>query len=113
MNISALTIIDITERTRLETTYANFPLTRVNDHVVRVSIMTQDYYWHYHPNSDETFLVLEGALLLDLETTTLELQAGQLVTIPKEVVHRSRPKGERSVNLTIESVSIETIKIEK
>jgi hypothetical protein len=40
--------------------YANFTLAHVNDHVVRMSVMTESFYWHRHPNSDETFLVLEG-----------------------------------------------------
>lgn len=113
MDPSALTIIDLRERTGLQTAYANFPVTTVNDHVVKVSIMTQDFYWHYHPNSDETFLVLEGVLLIDLEATTVELQAGQLFTIPKQVLHRTRPKGKRSVNLTVESQQIETINVQR
>lgn len=113
MDISALRIIDINERTRLQTAYANFSLTTVNDHVVKVSVMTQSYAWHYHPNSDETFIGLEGILLIDLETETVELSPGQLFTIPKNVPHRTRPKGERSVNLTVEHSEIETISVDR
>lgn len=113
MDPSTLTVIDLRERTSLQTAYANFPLTTVNDHVVKVSIMTEDFYWHYHPNSDETFLVLEGVLLIDLEATTVELQVGQLFTIPRQVLHRTRPKGARSVNLTVESQEIETIMVQR
>ena len=28
--------------------------------------MTEPFYWHYHPNSDETFLVIEGIVCIDL-----------------------------------------------
>jgi hypothetical protein len=40
--------------------YKNVPLTFLNDHVIRLSIMTEPFYWHHHPNSDETFLTVEG-----------------------------------------------------
>jgi len=92
--------------------YQNLTLTQVNDHSVRLSIMTNPFYWHYHPNSDETFLVIEGSLLLDLEETTLELSKGQMITVPANTVHRTRPKGSSSINLTFEKNSMETIRLE-
>ncbi|GAB3555128.1 cupin domain-containing protein [Spirosoma fluminis] len=112
MNIAPLTVIDIQKLTdAVKTNYANSSLALVNDHVVKVSVMTQSYYWHYHPNSDETFIMIEGVLLIDLESETIELLPGQLFTIPKNVVHRTRPKGERSVNLTVEHAQLETVQV--
>ncbi len=108
-----LTVKDIGQLGHTVTTpYANFLLTQVNDHIVKMSVMTDSYYWHYHPNSDETFIGIEGILLIDLETETIELSAGQLVTVPQNTVHRTRPKNERSVNLTIEHSQIETVKVD-
>ena len=113
MNTTPPTIIDIEELTHTITTkYANFSLASVNDHVVKVSVMTERYFWHYHPNSDETFIVIEGVLCIDLQTETLELSSGQIATIPKNTIHQTRPKGERSVNLTVEHGQIETVKID-
>lgn len=113
MKATPLTIIDLGELTRAVTTqYANFTLAPVNDHVVKASVMTNSYYWHYHPNSDETFIGIEGVLLIDLESETIELQPGQLFSIPKNTVHRTRPKGERSVNITIEHAQIETVTVD-
>ena len=89
--------------------YDNHPLTQINDHVVRIATMTEPYHWHFHPNSDETFLVLEGRLAIDFENGSLELQPGQLLTIPSGVRHRTRPVGERSVNLTFEKAQSETV----
>lgn len=93
--------------------YFNAPLNVVNDHVVRIGIMTEPYFWHYHPDSDEVFLGVEGTLVIELEDKTVELSPGQLFTVPKNVPHRTFPKGERSVNLTIERQGIQTIKVEK
>lgn len=106
------TVTDIKQLIDEAGTYTNLPLALVNDHVVRVSVMTEAFYWHLHPNSDETFLVMEGVVVIDLLNSTVELQPGQLFTIPKNTPHRTRPKGERSVNLTFESMDMETVKIE-
>ncbi|ACU04823.1 cupin domain-containing protein [Pedobacter heparinus] len=92
--------------------YHNLPLNMVNDHIIRISIMTLPYYWHYHPNSDESFLCLEGQLIIELQDQLIELSPGQLYTIPANVLHRTRPKGERSVNLSFELESMQTIKKE-
>jgi mannose-6-phosphate isomerase-like protein (cupin superfamily) len=112
MEPTALAIIDILQKVKGKDTYFNEALTFVNDHVVRVGVMTQPYFWHLHPNSDETFLVMEGSIFIDLEDKTIELFPGQLFTIPRNVKHRTRPNGARSVNLTIENAGVQTIKLE-
>lgn len=93
------------------TSYDNHPIAKINDHVVRISVMTQPYYWHLHPNSDETFLVVEGRLKIEFEGGALELEPGQMVTVPRGVRHRTSPVGDRSVNITFEAANAETIAI--
>ncbi len=89
--------------------YDNHPIARVNDHVVRISVMTQPYPWHFHPNSDETFLVIEGRLNIEFEGGALELGPGQMVTVPRGLRHRTGPVGDRAVNLTFEAARAETV----
>jgi mannose-6-phosphate isomerase-like protein (cupin superfamily) len=110
--IPALTVIDVGLEIIGVNGYKNIPLSLFNDHVVRVGVMTEPFYWHYHPNSDETFMVIEGVLLIDLEDRTVELKPGQLFTVPRNVRHCTRPLGERSVNLTFEYAEMETVRIE-
>ncbi len=104
-----LTVIEIQQETQGIDGYKNIRLSLVNDHVVRLSIMTEPYPWHYHPNSDEAFLGVEGILCIDLDERTVELAPGQLITIPANVRHRTRPQGSRSVNLTFERAGMETV----
>lgn len=114
MGLSSADIIDINAQVvNITDAYKNIPLTEVNDHVIRMSVMTEDFYWHYHPNSDEIFMVIEGTLLLDLDTGTIELNKGQMITVPKNLPHRTRPKDGRSVNLTIELIAMETVRIDR
>src|SRR5215469_164807 len=89
-------------------TYDNHVIAHVNDHVVRISTMTGPYHWHSHPNSDETFLVVEGGLVIEFEQGELQLAPGQMTTIPRGVRHRTRPMSDRSVNLTLEAANAET-----
>lgn len=53
--------------------YNNHPIANINDHAVRISTVTEPYPWHFHPNSDETFLVIEGRLAIEFENGSLEL----------------------------------------
>jgi mannose-6-phosphate isomerase-like protein (cupin superfamily) len=91
--------------------YANQAVAHVNDHVVRISIMTEPFYWHVHPDTDEAFLVLEGTLLIEFEEGAVELTAGQMLTVRAGLAHRTRPVGGRSVNLTFERASATTVRI--
>lgn len=112
MKFQPLKVIDIKSELKVKTSnYLNLPLCSINDHVIKMSIMTEPFYWHIHPNSDEIFLVIEGSIYIDLETHTVELLPGQLFNIPMNVKHRTRPKGERSVNLTFEHNAIETVQL--
>ncbi|PST83868.1 cupin domain-containing protein [Pedobacter yulinensis] len=93
--------------------YQNDVLSTVNDHVVRIGMMTAPYFWHLHPDSDEIFLVVEGSVWVDLANRSLELLPGQLLTIPAGTPHRTRPGGVRSVNLTFESAGMTTLACEQ
>jgi mannose-6-phosphate isomerase-like protein (cupin superfamily) len=112
MDTQNLTVIDIAQAAITNNVYTNMSVAVVNNHVVRMSVMTEPYFWHLHPDSDESFLVMEGSIFIDLEDRTVELFPSQLFTIPKNVKHRTRPNGGRSVNLTFESSKMTTVRIE-
>ena len=88
--------------------YENHVLANVSDHVQGIIVMTQPYHWHLHPNSDETFLVIGGGLMIEFEHGELQLSSGQMGTVPHGVLHRTRP-GHRSVNLTFEAANAATL----
>ena len=94
-----------------EARYDNHPVAELNDHVVRISVMTEAYHWHLHPDSDETFLVLEGRLAIDFREGTLTLGPGEMTTVPKGREHRTRPLEGRSVNLTVEAAAATSVAV--
>ena len=106
-NLPKITSLASEASTKLS--YDNHPIAQVNDHVVRISVMTSPYYWHSHPNSDETFLVVDGRLKIEFENGSLELGPGQMVSVPKGLRHRTSPVGARCVSLTFELDKAETV----
>jgi mannose-6-phosphate isomerase-like protein (cupin superfamily) len=92
--------------------YENVVLSEFNDHVVRMSRMEKAYFWHFHPNSDEMFLGVEGVLVLELENRRIELGPGQMFNVARGVRHRTLPAGAYSVNLTFERLDMETVAVE-
>jgi mannose-6-phosphate isomerase-like protein (cupin superfamily) len=111
MNRDLPEVVTLQAESLTQLAYDNHPIAKTNDHVVRIATMTGPYPWHFHPNSDETFLMIEGRLAIDFEGGSVELGPGQLVTIPRGVHHRTRPIGERSVNLTFELAGCETVRV--
>ena len=89
--------------------YCNVSLGRVNDHEIRMSVMTEQFRWHRHPDSDETFFGVDGKLIIEFADGEITVWPGQFITVPAGILHRTRPAGERSVNLTFERMGAATV----
>jgi mannose-6-phosphate isomerase-like protein (cupin superfamily) len=106
----ALHVVNLTaEGAAVTERYRNMVINRVNDSCLRLAVFDEVYRWHYHPTSDELFVVVEGCLAIDLpESRELRLQPWECVTIPALTRHRTRALG-RTVNLCFEKLGAETI----
>lgn len=89
--------------------YHNVSLGSVNDHEIRMSVVTEQFPWHNHPDSDETFVGVEGEIVIEFRDGQTIVGPGQILTVPAGVSHRTRPSGQRSVNLTFERIGAVTI----
>src|SRR5205807_190376 len=83
----------------------NQTLCQVNGSVVRLGVVLGEYHWHKHDDDDEFFYVVEGKLLIDLESRTMELGPRQGAVVPKGVLHRTRAP-QRTVMLMVENAGI-------
>lgn len=62
---------------------------RINNNVLSVvQVENRKLDFHVHEQSDELFMVLEGAFELELEDGLLPLNAGEFVIVPKGTLHR-------------------------
>ena len=94
---------------KVDEPYHNASLAKVNDHEIRMSVMSEQFRWHRHPDSDETFYGVDGELIIEFADREVVVRPGQFVTVSAGTLHRTRPAGERSVNLTFERTNAETI----
>jgi len=109
-NSSPAALVDPLALSRAVTeAYRNVSLGVVNDHEIRMSVMTEQFAWHRHPDSDETFFGVDGELVVEFPDSQLIVRPGQFVTVPAGKVHRTRPLGERCVNLTFERVGTASV----
>lgn len=88
--------------------YRNVVVNRVNESCLRLAAFEGEYPWHFHPGSDELFVVVAGTLEIDLpDGRTLSLRPWDAVTIPAGMVHRTRAVG-RTVNMCFEHLAAGT-----
>ena len=94
---------------KVDKAYDNFILENVNDHCLRIAVMQGEYRWHYHNNTDELFVVLEGELKIEIkDNDAVFLKPGDFLKIPAKTVHKTSAIG-RTVNLTFEKNADDTI----
>src|SRR5215510_5533684 len=109
----ALHVVDLGEEAaNITESYHNMVINRVNESCLRLAVFDCEYRWHYHPASDELFIVIEGCLAIDLDDgREFRLQPWQSMTIPAKTVHRTRAIG-RTVNLCFEDLAADTVFVE-
>ena len=70
-----------------------------NGHDVMVVKVKGEFVWHAHPDTDDFFLVLKGALTIQLRDGDVRLGPGDLYVVPKGVEHR--PVAEEETHLLL------------
>jgi len=78
--------------------YALGIVAKMNDYEIKVVKFKGDFVWHSHTDTDETFIILEGTMVMNFRDKTVELQAGEMIVIPKGVEHKpSSPVGYKAI----------------
>jgi len=71
----------------------------MNDYQFKVVRIEGDFVWHEHADTDETFIVLDGQLRIDMRDGFVTLSAGEMFVVPKGTEHK--PFAEREVKLLL------------
>ncbi|MGE3074029.1 MAG: cupin domain-containing protein [Dehalococcoidia bacterium] len=59
----------------------------MNDYELKVVKLQGEFTWHHHADTDEVFIVLSGAMDIELRDRTVTLRAGELFVVPKGAEH--------------------------
>ena len=60
----------------------------MNDYQFKLVKIENDFTWHKHDDTDETFLVIEGKMGIEFEDQTVELSEGEMIVVPKGKKHK-------------------------
>ena len=74
-------------------------IAQMNDYQFKLVRLQGEFVWHEHTDTDETFIVLEGSLVIDFKEGSVTLNAGEMVVVPKGCLHRPRADTEAKLLL--------------
>ena len=73
-------------------------MAEMNDYQFKIVKILGDFLWHDHPDTDETFIVLDGVLRIDLRDGHVLVRADEMFVVPRGVEHK--PYAEHEVKMT-------------
>jgi len=71
----------------------------MNDYQFKLAKIKNDFIWHSHEATDETFIVIEGKISIEFEDETVELSEGEMIVVPKGKKHRPYADEEAKIML--------------
>jgi mannose-6-phosphate isomerase-like protein (cupin superfamily) len=74
-------------------------IAEMNDYQFKIVKLKGDFIWHDHPETDETFIVLEGKLRMDFPDGVVTVRSGEMFIVPKGTRHK--PCAETDVKLLL------------
>ena len=83
-------------------------IAQMNDYHFKLAKFRGDFVWHSHDDTDETFIVLDGEMSIDLRDGKVELKAGEMFVVPKGVEHKPFAKNECRIMLVEPAGTINT-----
>jgi mannose-6-phosphate isomerase-like protein (cupin superfamily) len=63
-------------------------IAQMNDYHFKIAKIQGDFVWHSHPETDETFIVVHGKMMIEFRDGVINLEAGEMCIIPKGVDHK-------------------------
>jgi len=71
----------------------------MNDYQFKLVKIQGEFVWHKHVETDEVFLVVDGAMAIEFRDGRVELAAGEMFVVPRGVEHKPVASAECQVML--------------
>lgn len=85
--------------------YAIGIVAKMNNYEFKIVKFKGDFVWHSHPDTDETFIILDGTMAMHFRDGIVELSRGEMIVIPKGIEHKpSSVKGYKALLIEPEGV---------
>jgi mannose-6-phosphate isomerase-like protein (cupin superfamily) len=69
-------------------------IAEMNDYQFKLVRVQGDFVWHDHPDTDETFIVLDGELRIEFRDGEVVLGAGEMFVVPAGIEHKPFARNE-------------------
>ena len=63
-------------------------IAEMNDYQFKLVKVEGEFVWHTHDDTDETFIVLDGELIIEFRDKIITLKKGEMIVIPKGAEHK-------------------------
>ena len=63
-------------------------IAEMNDYQFKLVKIDGEFVWHSHADTDETFVLIEGELAIEMRDGTVTLTPGEMFVVPKTVEHK-------------------------
>jgi mannose-6-phosphate isomerase-like protein (cupin superfamily) len=74
-------------------------IAQMNDYQFKLARVEGDFVWHSHETTDETFIVLDGELVIDFRDGSVTLKPGEMYVVPRGKEHKPRASSECRIML--------------
>ena len=63
-------------------------IAEMNDYQFKLAKIKDDFIWHEHNDTDEAFIVISGVIWIEFKDETIQINAGEMIVVPKGTKHR-------------------------
>ena len=63
-------------------------IAEMNNYQFKLAKIKGEFVWHDHKDTDETFIVIEGKMILKFRDSEVELSEGEMFVVPRGVEHK-------------------------
>ena len=74
-------------------------IAEMNDYQFKVVKIRGEFVWHSHADTDETFIVIDGSMTIELKDEKVYLEKGEMYVVPKGVEHKPYANSECKILL--------------
>ena len=74
-------------------------IAEMNNYQFKLVKIKDEFVWHKHKDTDEVFIVVEGKINIEFEDQIVELNAGEMIVVPKGKKHKPFANEEAKIML--------------
>ena len=74
-------------------------IAEMNDYQFKLVKLEGDFVWHEHADTDETFIVIDGSLRINLPDGEVTVDKGEMFVVPKGTQHK--PYADKEVKVLL------------